>query len=63
MINIWAKYDPLKLQTFKKNKLNYKIFYNIEQFKNWYNKINKDAIANADKVIYVEQKDGKSYVR
>lgn len=26
-------------------------------------KINKDAIANADKVIYVEQKDGKSYVR
>ena len=38
-INIWTKVDPLKLQTFKKNKLNYKIFYNINQFLNWYNKI------------------------
>lgn len=62
MINIWSKSDPLKLQTFKKNKLNYKIFYNIDQFENWYNKINKDAINNANKVICVKQKDGKSYV-
>jgi len=38
-IEIWTKIDPLKLQTFKKNKLNFKIFYNIEQFKNWFNKI------------------------
>ena len=36
---VWTKLDPLKLQTFKKNKLNYKIFYNIEQFLNWYRKL------------------------
>ena len=36
---VWTKLDPLKLQTFKKNKLNYKIFYNIEHFLNWFNKI------------------------
>ena len=39
VIYTWTKLDPLKLQTFKKNKLNYKIFYKIEQFLNWYNKI------------------------
>lgn len=38
-LNVWTKSDPLKLQTFKQNKLNYKIFYNIKQFENWFNKI------------------------
>ncbi len=38
-INVWTKRDPLKLRTFKQNKLNYKIFYRIEQFLNWYSKI------------------------
>ena len=38
-INVWTKRDPLKLSYFKKNKLNYKIFYRIEQFLNWYSKI------------------------
>lgn len=38
VIDVWTKRDPLKLSYFKKNKLNYKIFYNINQFLNWYNK-------------------------
>lgn len=38
-IYVWSILDPLKLQTFKQNKLHYKIFYKIDQFKNWYNKI------------------------
>lgn len=38
-IYIWTNLDVRKLNTFKKNKLNYKIFYSIEQFLNWYNKI------------------------
>ena len=50
VIDTWTKRDPLKLQTFKKNKLNYKIFYSIEQFLNWYNNYlwnyNKKQILN-----------------
>lgn len=34
-IQSWTKSDPLKLQTFKKNNLNYKIFYNKNDFYNW----------------------------
>ena len=37
--NVWTKLDPLKLQIFKKNKLKHKIFYKIEQFLSWFNKI------------------------
>ena len=39
LINIWTKRDPLKLKTFKDNKLNYKIFYTIKEFNNWLNNI------------------------
>ena len=35
-IYIWTDLDVRKLNTFKKNKLNYKIFYSMEQFLNWY---------------------------
>ena len=34
-INVWVKRDPLKLKIAAQNKLNYKVFYNIEQFNNW----------------------------
>lgn len=36
IIEVWTKTDPLKLETFKKNKLNYKIFYSIDTFNKWY---------------------------
>lgn len=39
IIKVWTKADPLKLQTFINNKLNYQIFYTIEEFKQWYNTI------------------------
>jgi hypothetical protein len=38
-INTWTKLDVKKLKAFKENNLNFKIFYNISQFNNWYNKI------------------------
>ena len=38
-IKTWTKTDPLKLETFQKNKLNYKIFYTVEEFNNWYKTI------------------------
>lgn len=38
-INIWTKRDPLKINTFKENKLNYKIFYNMKQFSEWFDMI------------------------
>lgn len=38
-IYVWSNLDVRKLNTFKNNKLNYKIFYNINQFNNWFNKI------------------------
>ena len=38
MINTWTISDPLKLETFKKNKLNYKIFYTEKEFLEWFNK-------------------------
>ena len=39
-IDIWTVSDPLKLETFKKNKLNYKIFYTINDFYKWFDDIN-----------------------
>lgn len=39
-IDIWTVKDPLKLNTFKKNKLKYKIFYTIDDFYKWYSTIN-----------------------
>lgn len=38
-IKIWSIEDPKKLKTFIDNKLNFKIFYNEQQFLNWFNKI------------------------
>lgn len=34
-INVWTIRDPLKLETFKKNNLNYKIFYTEKEFDEW----------------------------
>ena len=34
-IYVWTILDPLKLETFKKNKLNYKIFWNLEEVEDW----------------------------
>ena len=39
-IKVWTYYDPLKLETFKKNKLNYKIFYTEEEFNGWLCRLN-----------------------
>jgi len=36
-IYIWTIDDPNKLATFKRNNLNYKIFYNLEEFLEWFN--------------------------
>lgn len=38
-IKIWTIEDPLKLETFKKNNLNYKIFYNEKEFDEWFKTI------------------------
>lgn len=38
-IYVWTKLDPLKVETAKKNKLNYKIFWNIEEVKDWINSL------------------------
>lgn len=38
-IYIWTINDPLKLQTFKQNNLNYKIFYNLGEFLDWFQMI------------------------
>lgn len=35
-IDTWARRDVLKLETFKKNKLNYKVFYKFLDFKKWF---------------------------
>lgn len=35
IITTWTKRDPLKLETFKKNNLNYKIFYTEKEFNDW----------------------------
>jgi hypothetical protein len=37
IIKVWTKADPKKLKTFIAKKLNYKIFYNLDQFYKWYN--------------------------
>ena len=37
-IKVWTIDDPLKLETFKKNNLNYKIFYTEKEFNDWYYK-------------------------
>lgn len=36
-IYTWTDLDVRKLECFKQNKLNYKIFYTMEEFNNWYN--------------------------
>ena len=38
-IYIWTIDDPRKLQTFKQNNLNYKIFYNLDEFLDWFETI------------------------
>ena len=38
-IYTWTKLDLKKLEYFKKNKLNYKIFYNFEEFLDWINSL------------------------
>lgn len=38
-IYIWTIDDPNKLKTFKKNNLNYKIFYNLDEFLIWFEAI------------------------
>lgn len=35
-IEVWTERDPLKLDIIKKNNLNYKIFYNENEFNKWY---------------------------
>lgn len=35
LIYTWTDLDVRKLETFKKNKLNYKIFYTLDEFKDW----------------------------
>ena len=37
-IEVWTKRDILKLKTFNNNKLNYKVFYNENEFNKWFNK-------------------------
>lgn len=36
-INTWTILDIKKYKTFNENKLNYKLFYNINELKNWLN--------------------------
>ena len=38
-IETWSKRDTEKLECFKKNNLNYKIFYSFEEFLDWFNVI------------------------
>lgn len=38
-IYIWTIDDPNKLATFKRNNLNYRIFYNLEEFLDWFDTI------------------------
>lgn len=38
-IYVWTDLDVRKLQTFKKNNLNYRIFYNEKQFNEWFNSL------------------------
>ena len=38
-IYVWTDLDVRKLETFKKNKLNYKIFYTMKEFNKWYSTI------------------------
>lgn len=39
VLKIWTDLDVRKLETFKKNKLNYKIFYTLKEFNSWYNNL------------------------
>jgi len=36
MIYTWTDLDVRKLETFKKNNLNYKIFYTEKEFNKWF---------------------------
>ena len=38
-IAVWTRVDPKKLYSFIENKLNYKIFYNMKQFSEWFDMI------------------------
>jgi hypothetical protein len=38
-VYVWTDLDVRKLETFKKNKLNYKVFYKLSDFKIWYESI------------------------
>ena len=38
-IRVWTDLDVRKLETFKKNKLNYKIFYTMKEFNEWFVKV------------------------
>ena len=38
-IKVWTVDDPIKLETFKKNNLNYKIFYTEKEFNEWFKTI------------------------
>ena len=35
VIKVWTDLDVRKLETFKKNKLNYKIFWNLKEVEDW----------------------------
>lgn len=39
ILNTWTIKDPIKLETFKKNNLNYKIFYIEKEFNEWFKTI------------------------
>lgn len=39
-INVWTVRDIQKLQAAKQNKLNYLCFYNIQEFRNWFDNMN-----------------------
>lgn len=41
-IEVWTVYDPLKRELAKKNNLNWIEFWNIEEFKQWFNKIKEE---------------------
>lgn len=46
IILTWTKSDPLKLQIAKNNKLNYLFFYNLKDFKEWFNAFEYDKKEN-----------------
>lgn len=53
-IYIWTDLDVRKLETFKKNKLNYKIFWNIKEVEDWLVKLKAVKDSNGDYVLAVK---------